>query len=139
MYVMPSKEAWEKIMAEDREGPIHMLNLIRYRDKAEYSDGRESDLTGEEAYGEYGRQTGPLVKKVGGNIVWRGNPEQTVVGAPEEAWDLAFIVEYPNLQAFMSMMRDPEYREIVKHREAAVLDSRLIRLAPLPVGSNWSE
>jgi uncharacterized protein (DUF1330 family) len=55
-----------------------------------------------------------------------------MVTGPQDAeqWDLAFVVEYPSASAFMEMLRDPEYREFVKHRTAAVADSRLLRLAP---------
>ena len=34
------------------------------------------------------------------------------------------------VEAFVAMIRDPAYREAVKHRQAAVEDSRLIRLKP---------
>ena len=38
-----------------------------------------------------------------------------------------------------AMIRDPVYREAVKHRQAAVADSRLIRLAPLAPGRAFGE
>ena len=55
----------------------------------------------------------------------------------EERWDLVFIAEYPNPAAFVAMIRDPVYREAVKHRTAAVAESRLIRLSPLPLGEGF--
>ena len=63
--------------------------------------------------------------------VWAGRPETVVTGPEDEAWDLAFIAEYPSAGAFLAMVTDPAYREHVKHRTAAVADSRLIRLAPI--------
>jgi hypothetical protein len=58
-----------------------------------------------------------------------------VTGPQTEAWDLAFIVEYPGSQAFIDMVRDPHYRaNVVPHRTAAVADSRLLRLSPLEPG-----
>jgi uncharacterized protein (DUF1330 family) len=53
-----------------------------------------------------------------------------LIGPPEERWDRCFIAQYPSVAAFVAMIRDPVYREAVKHRQAAVADSRLIRLAP---------
>jgi hypothetical protein len=58
-----------------------------------------------------------------------------VTGPSSEAWDLAFIVEYPGSQAFIDMVRDPDYRaNVVPHRTAAVADSRLLRLSPVAAG-----
>jgi hypothetical protein len=56
-----------------------------------------------------------------------------------ERWDLAFIAGYPNAGAFLAMVTDPAYRQHVKHRQAAVDDSRLIRLAPLEPGEGFGE
>ena len=53
-----------------------------------------------------------------------------LIGPEAERWDLCFIAQYPGVGAFVEMIRDPVYREAVKHRQAAVEDSRLIRLAP---------
>ena len=54
-----------------------------------------------------------------------------VRGPGFEAWDIAFIAEYPSSQAFIDMVRDPEYRLHVAHRTAGVADSRLLRLDPV--------
>jgi uncharacterized protein (DUF1330 family) len=71
---------------------------------------------------------------VGGSIVWRGRFELMLIGPKDERWDLSFVAEYPSVGAFVAMIRDPVYREAVKHRQAAVEDSRLIRLAPCAAG-----
>jgi len=68
------------------------------------------------------------------DLVWRGAFEQMLIGPTEERWDLCFIAQYPTVAAFVAMIRDPVYREAVKHRQAGVEDSRLIRLAPGAVG-----
>ena len=131
-YVNPDKEAFAAFRAADRPGPIHMLNLIRLRARAAYSDGRVA--TGAEAYAAYGRESMPIFTRIGGSIAWRGRFEIMVIGPREERWDLCFIAEYPSVSAFVEMIRDPVYREAVKHRTAAVEDSRLIRLAPGAAG-----
>ena len=102
--------------------------LLRLRERAAYPDGREA--TGAEAYAAYGRDSGPVFARLGGSIVWRGRFELMLIGPAEERWDHCFIAQYPSVAAFVEMIRDPIYREAVKHRQAAVEDSRLIRLAP---------
>ena len=127
-YVDPSMEAFAAFWANDRAGPIHMLNLDRLRDRAAYPDGRVA--TGAEAYGAYRREGEPVFTRLGGSIVWRGRFEFMLIGPPDERWDLWFIAEYRSVAAFVEMIRDPIYREAVKHRQAAVEDLRLIRLQP---------
>lgn len=134
-YIDPTKETFAAFRANDRPGPIHMLNLVRFREKAAYPDGR--DMTGAEAYAAYGRDSHPVFERLGGRIVWRGSFELMLIGPEEEKWDECFIAEYPSVSAFVEMIRDPVYREAVKHRQAAVLDSRLIRLATAAVGTGF--
>lgn len=130
-------EGFAKFRANQRPGPIHMLNLVQLRDHADYQDGRTA--TGAEAYANYGRLSGPVLTRVGGRIVWRGKMEQMLIGPQERAWDVCFIAEYPDPEAFASMIKDPEYQIAVVHRQASVLDSRLIRMAPSPGGDGFAD
>lgn len=136
-YIDPTKETFAAFRAHDRPGPIHMLNLVRLRTRAVYPDGREA--TGAEAYAAYGRESLPVFERLGGRIVWQGRFEMMVIGPAEEQWDRCFIAEYPSVAAFAAMLRDPVYREAVKHRPAAVEDSRLVRLGVLPPGRGFGE
>lgn len=136
-YIDPTKETFATFRADDRPGPIHMLNLVRLRATANYPDGRKA--TGAEAYAAYGRDSGPVFMRLGGSVVWQGGFELMLIGPSEERWDHCFIAQYPSVGAFAEMIRDPVYREAVKHRQAAVEDSRLIRLAPLAVGKTFGE
>lgn len=113
-----------------------MLNLVRFRDHAAYPDGREA--SGEEAYAAYGRESGPVFRAVGGRIVWSGEFRLMLIGPEDERWDRCFIAEYPSGAAFVTMVKDPVYRQAVVHRQAAVLTSRLIRLSPLKGGSGFA-
>ncbi|MGE0565364.1 MAG: DUF1330 domain-containing protein [Pseudolabrys sp.] len=134
-YVDPTKETFAAFRANDRAGPVHMLNLIRLHEEAHYPDGRKA--SGAEAYAAYGRDSAPVLARLGGRIVWRGSFELMLIGPSDERWDVCFIAEYPGVAAFVEMVRDPIYREAVKHRQAAVADSRLIRLAPQPAGAGF--
>jgi uncharacterized protein (DUF1330 family) len=131
-FVDPTREAFAAFREADREGPIQMLNLVRLRQRAEYPDGRA--VSGADAYAAYGRESLPVFSRLGGSIVWRGRFEMTLIGPADERWDLCFVAQYPNVAAFVEMIRDPVYREAVRHRQAAVADSRLIRLQPGSAG-----
>ena len=134
-HVDPTRETFAAFRADDRPGPIHMLNLVRLRERAAYTDGREA--TGAEAYAAYGRESLPVFSRLGGTIVWRGRFELMLIGPAQERWDVAFIAGYPSVAAFVEMIRDPVYREAVKHRQAAVEDSRLIRFKPDAAGASF--
>ena len=131
-FIDPTKETFALFRENDRPGPIDMLNLVRLRERAVYADGREA--SGAEAYAAYGRESGPVFRRLGGRIVWRGSFELMLIGPAAEHWDHCFIARYPSVAAFVEMIRDPVYREAVKHRQAAVEDSRLVRLADIEGG-----
>ena len=137
-YVDPTKAQFKEFRERTRPGPIHMLNLVRLHARAQYPDGRVA--TGAEAYAAYGRESLPVFERLGGRIVWQGKFEWMLIGPEEgENWDHVFIAEYPSVEAFVEMIRDPAYREAVKHRQAAVATSRLIRLQPLAVGKGFGQ
>lgn len=126
----PSRAQFDAFKALDRDHPIEMLNLVRFRDVAEYPSDHPlagEGLTGAQAYEGYGRASAPVLERVGGSIVWRGAFQTTLIGPEDEVWDACFIARYPNAHAFLAMIADPEYRQAVVHRTAGVLTSRLIR------------
>lgn len=135
-YTSFDKDRFDAFRDIDRKGPIQMLNLVKLRELAKYDDGHA--MTGARAYAAYGRETAPIFQRLGGRIVWRGRMELMLIG-PELNWDLCFIAEYPSGQAFVDMISDPEYRAAMVHRQAAVQDSRLIRLEPQDVGGNFGK
>ena len=136
-HIDPTKEIFAQFRDNNPPGPIQMLNLVRLRERAAYPDGR--DVSGAEAYAAYGRESGPVFQRLGGKVIWQGRFELMLIGPQSERWDHCFIAEYPEVDAFVQMIRDPVYREAVKHRQAAVEDSRLIRTKPLPVGGGFGE
>ena len=136
-YIDPTRESFTAFRAMERPGPVHMLNLLRFRDRAAYDDGTAA--TGAEAYRAYARDSAPIFQRLGGRQVWIGRPELMLIGPGDERWDLAFIAEYPGVAAFVAMLRDPDYRRAVRHRQAAVADSRLIRMAPAAPGASFGE
>ena len=138
----PTRAQFDAFKALPRDAPIQMLNLIRLKPLADYPPDHPDHgkgLTGLEAYRAYGRTSRPIFERLGARQIWVGRPETVVTGPPDERWDLAFIAEYPSAAAFLAMVTDPDYREHVKHRTAAVEDSRLIRLEPLAPGKGFGE
>mgnify|MGYP001812232995 CR=1 FL=1 len=135
-YIDPERDQFEVFKRLPRDKPIMMLNLLSFRGKAAYEDGREA--TGAEAYAAYGRESGPVFRRVGGEIIWRGKPEVMLIGPKDKNWDLIFIARYPSAGAFLEMVTDPDYRIAVKHRQAAVLDSRLIRTSEVGGGEGFA-
>ncbi|MBA3050640.1 MAG: DUF1330 domain-containing protein [Alphaproteobacteria bacterium] len=140
--VDPTREAMAAFRDLPGDRPIAMINLIRFRETAAYPDDHPDHArarTGAQAYAAYGRAAAPPFARAGGRQVWLGRPELTLIGPADEAWDLAFIAEYPGGEAFESMLRDPEYKAAVIHRQAAVADSRLIRCEPSAAGAGFGE
>ena len=135
--VDPTREAMRAFRDLPLDRPVAMINLLRFRAEAAYADGREA--SGAQAYAAYGRAAAAPFARAGGRQLWLGRPELTVIGPAEEAWDLAFIADYPSGAAFLGMLKDPEYQQAVIHRQAAVADSRLIRCQPQTPGDRFGE
>ena len=129
-YVDPSPENFSAFKALPRDLPIQMLNLIKFKDAADYPPGHPNHgkgLSGREAYKIYKRGIAPIIAAAGGGMIWQGAMECVVTG-PAGEWDEAFVMGYPDSAAFMAMVKDPHYiADVVPHRTAAVADSRLIR------------
>ena len=110
---------------EDPElGPISMVNLLKYKEKAIYEDGRNTDLTGKEAYQLYAAEVIAFVEKYGGEFVFAGSVSRLMLGEVEEMWDAIAIAKYPSRKAMMDMTMDPGYQKIHVHRVAG-LDGQL--------------
>lgn len=138
----PTRPQFDAFKALPRDTTIHMLNLIRLRPLAAYPEDHPNHgkgLTGLEAYRAYGRESAAIFARVGGKQIWAGKPEGVLTGPTDERWDIAFIAQYPGGGAFLAMVTDPVYREVVKHRTAGVEDSRLIRFAPVEPGEGFGE
>ena len=131
-YIDPDRDNWQRFKDFPRDRPIHMLNLIKFRERADYPADHPyhgKGLSGREAYAIYAQGFQGLVADDGAAMVWKA-PMECVVTGPEGEWDEAFVMGYPNSAAFMAMVKNPEYvRDVLPHRMAAVADSRLIRFA----------
>ena len=139
-YIDPSPANFAAFKDLPRDTPINMLNLLLYRDKAAYPEGHEhagKGWSGRDAYKEYGRTSGPIFARVGGQILWRGRFETMVTGPDGERWHDSFVAQYPNAGAFFAMIKDADYQQAVVNRTAALVDSRLVRFMPGEVGATF--
>jgi uncharacterized protein (DUF1330 family) len=126
----PRRHQLAEVMQLPADQPVTMLNLLRYRDVADYSAADdlapEQPISGEQAYRRYGAAATPHIEKAGAEVVYHGECGPTVIGPADETWDSILLVRYPNPKAFLDMVTDPEYQSLSRHRTAALADSRLI-------------
>jgi uncharacterized protein (DUF1330 family) len=118
--VVPTPEQIKELGEEGHGKPIYMVNLLKFKEKAEYEDGRKSDLSGQEAYAIYGTEVAAHLAKVGGKFVIGGQVTGLRLGVVEELWDSVGIAMYPNRKAMLKMIMDPEYQKSAVHRAAGL-------------------
>lgn len=132
--VFPNREQIEGFMAPGQDGPIYMLNLLTFKEKAEYPDGRDTDLTGAEAYAVYSAEVAGHLATVGGRPMFAAKVERLMLGEVEELWDTAAIAMYPSRKAMMEMMSSPDYQASAVHRTAGLAGQLNIELVE-PMGA----
>lgn len=119
--VMPtSQERIQEMMQPGPDGPIYMVNLLKFKERAEYEDGRETDLTGYEAYQKYGRAVADLLPTYGGEFFFAADVTFLSLGQVEELWDEVAIAKYPDRAALLAMSTSDEWRAISVHRTAGL-------------------
>ncbi|MGH7813150.1 MAG: DUF1330 domain-containing protein [Candidatus Binataceae bacterium] len=118
--VVPKAEELQKLIATHK-GPVVMLNLLKFRARAEGELG-----TGEEAYMRYADAVRPFLAEAGAKILWGGRPAALLIGDASDNWDAVAIVKYPTVKAFLEMAMNSEYQKIHAHREAGLERTALI-------------
>lgn len=123
----PSAEQAKAFLSGAEDGPMCMVNLLKFRDKATYADGSEPDLWGCDAYLRYGAGIQACLAAVGGETRFSGFLTYLMLGEVEELWDMVAIAEYPSRAAMLKMVQSPEYQAITKHRDAGFAGQLNIR------------
>ncbi len=130
MHIEPSPEAVAKLISDGYKGPVVMLNLLFFREVADYSRHPElappAPISGKKAYGLYSTHTLPILSRVGGEVLFQGPARSFLIGPGDEHWDSVLLVRYESVAAFFDLTRDREYLAGVGHRSAALADSRLL-------------
>jgi uncharacterized protein (DUF1330 family) len=125
--VYPKGEQLTDAIQKGSDGPIVMVNLLKFKDKAVYKDGRADDASGREAYDRYAEEMLPFVKAHGGRVIFVGPVKSLVIGNVEETWDAVALVEYPTSEAFVKIAMSPDVARFGVHREAGLAGQLLIQ------------
>ena len=118
--VLPNEAQLAAFGDADADMPIYMVNLLKFKERAAYADGRESSLTGREAYAIYGKAMAKLLIRFGGELIFAGDVTHLTIGEVEELWDEVAIAMYPSRQAMLEAATCPEFQEIMPHRMAGL-------------------
>jgi uncharacterized protein (DUF1330 family) len=99
--------------ALERDKPVVMVNLMRFRERSLDGDG-----SGWDAYLRYSALTVPMIKARGGTLLWTGNARAVALGDDAgNRWDYVALVYYPSVAAFVDMMTSADYeRKSDPHR-----------------------
>jgi uncharacterized protein (DUF1330 family) len=124
--VYPTFDQLLPLAGNPTPGPIAMVNLLKFRDRAQYGDGRAEEISGREAFLRYVTAMRPIVEAAGGRFLFSGDVEQLVIGEVEELWDAVGVVEYPSRAAFQRIATSPEVQAIGLDREAGLAGQLLI-------------
>ena len=117
--IRPNKEQFIELMNTPDEGPVVMLNLLKFKPR----DGAKE-------YGKYGESVSKMVEARGGKMLWIGKVDQTLIGPVEEDWDAIALVQYPSRKAFIDMATSKEYENAHEHREGGLERTVLLACTP---------
>jgi uncharacterized protein (DUF1330 family) len=122
-HIKPTQEQIMRFAQSPDDGPVVMLNLLKFADRA----AGDGDKSGADSYETYGDQMREIMAQRGIKLLWRGRADSVVIGDDDgDAWDMVLLVEYPSRKAFLEMGTSKEYEKAGEHRTAALADSRLI-------------
>lgn len=110
----------EALREKGPDGPVFMVNLLKFKEKAEYEDRRATTLSGRDAYQIYGRAVTDILPKFGGRAVFAADVNFLSLGRVEELWDEVAIAVYPDRGSMVRMSFSPEWREAAVHRTAGL-------------------
>ena len=131
-YLDVTQEAGAAFFSQNIEGEILMLNLLRFRERADYSGFPElapdKPISGRDAYKRYMAHTEPFLRARGGEVTLMAQGGKNLIGPKDEQWDVAMIVRQKSLPDFLAFASNPAYLAGMGHRTAALLDSRLLPL-----------
>jgi hypothetical protein len=137
VYLDPSDENVRSFFARNIEGPVTMLNLLRFRDQADYSAFPDlappAPISGSAAYDRYVRHTLPFLTASGGSVEFFGTGGHAFVGPVDERWDLVMLIRQASVADFLAFASDADYLAGIGHRTAALEDSRLLPIVDRPL------
>ena len=134
-YLMPTQQSGREFIMRGMQGAVIMLNLLRFRETADYSAAPElapdCPIRGAEAFDRYIRHTLPFLHQSGGDLMFLGSGGAFLIGPEHERWDLVMLVRQSSAEAFLAFAENQECMAGLGHRTAAVEDSRLLPLSQI--------
>ena len=129
--LMPEPDQAKAFFFGEENGPMGMVNLLKFKDKAEYPAEHPSasnpEMTGKQAYAIYGAAVMKCLEMVGGKGLFSADVTGLILGQVEELWDMVALAYYPSPQAMLAMVGLPEYQGIEVHRFAGLAGQLNIR------------
>ncbi len=129
-YIEATPEAGKEFVQRQMKGNVIMLNLLKFREVADYSNLESikpaHEISGEEAYNEYMKHAFPHLKAAGSEILFYGKCSSFLIGLTDETWDAVLLVKHESVSKFLEFARDEGYLKVAVHRTAALEDSRLL-------------
>lgn len=129
-YLEPTQASGAAFFSQTISGPVVMLNLMRFREVADYSADPElapdTPISGREAYEKYMAHTAPFLAESGGEVIFLGDGGKFLIGPQKEQWDLVMLVRQKSSADFLAFAQNEAYMAGIGHRTAAVEDSRLL-------------
>jgi hypothetical protein len=112
------------------EGPVWMVNLMRYRDVADYGEASGGEaISGREADDRY--TPNDALAAVGAEIVFVADVDQQLLG-DGPAWDRVAVVKYPTHRSFIDMQRRDDFRRQHVHKDAGMAATIVMGGQPMP-------
>ncbi|MBM3657362.1 MAG: hypothetical protein FJW93_03705 [Actinobacteria bacterium] len=114
--------------APDDDGPIYMVNLMKYHEVAQYTDGTgvEKPISGREADDRYNPAS--ILAKIGATIVFVGDVVSNRSG--DEDWDRIAIVRYATRKSFIDMQTRKDFGEKHVHKAAGMQRTIIVCCRP---------
>ncbi|HTO57517.1 MAG TPA: hypothetical protein VMJ74_06965 [Pseudomonadales bacterium] len=119
----PNADQIAALLGSQETGPVVMVNLLKFKDRA---DAPDAGLSGKEAYAKYADAMVALVQQNGGRLIWSGRLTGMVIGASDVPFDMVALIEYRSRQAFAALVQDARVQAIGVHRAAGLEGQWLI-------------
>jgi hypothetical protein len=130
IFLQPTPQSAAALMRRNIYGELIMLNLLRLREIADYSDAPDlaptTPISGRAALQKYIQHTLPFLQQNGGKLELVGDAGQFFIGPADEQWDVVMLVRQSSIESFIAFASNPDYLVGTGHRTAAIVDSRLL-------------
>ncbi len=127
---MPQPEQFKQLMEGPEGTPVVMVNLLKFKRRA---DGANEGMSGSESYMKYGEQMRKFVESKGGRFIWSGRVDSMVIGESDAEFDVVALVEYPSRKAFVEIASSAHVREIGQDRAKGLAGQWLVATTETPI------